>query len=86
MLLKDDLGLDYTGGNAASLADLQVALHEFRCYQGDPVASVDRALATSPDLAMGWALRAWLHLLGTEPGQLPGGGRGDRGRHRPEWQ
>lgn len=70
MLLKDDLGLDYTGGNAASLAVLQFALHEFRCYQGDPVASVDRALAAGPDLAMGWALRAWLHLLGTEPGQL----------------
>src|SRR5690554_1369604 len=60
-----------SGATGESLAAFELACHELRCYIGDPVASVDRALAASPDMTMAHALRAWLHLLGTEPGGLP---------------
>ena len=69
--MKDGHGHDITGASAASLAHFEQATHELRCYIGDPVATVDRALADSPGLVMGHVLHAWLHLLGTEPSGLP---------------
>ena len=70
MNVTDSLGLPLTGASAASLEAYEAALAELRCYVGDPVATVDRALAQSPGFVMAHALKAWLHLLGTEPAGL----------------
>lgn len=67
----DRRGLVVTGATAESLAHFEQALAELQCYRADPVASVDRAIATAPGFAMAHALRAWLHLLGTEPAGIP---------------
>jgi hypothetical protein len=67
MTTRDSLGLALTGASAQSLADYEAALHQFQCYIEDPVATVDRALAASPALVMAHVLKAYLHLLGTEP-------------------
>jgi len=69
--MKDTVGYEVSGAGAQSLGALEQGLHELRCYIGDPVATVERALADSPELVMGHALKAYLHLLGTEPGGLP---------------
>ncbi len=69
--MKDSAGYEVSGAGARSLAALEQGLHEMRCYIGDPVATVERALADSPELVMGHVLKAYLHLLGTEPGALP---------------
>ncbi len=71
MQRTDRLGNPLTGASAAAAQDFDQALHEFQCYIGDPVATVERALADSPGFVMGHALLAWLNLLGTEPGALP---------------
>ena len=71
MTLTDSAGLPLSGATPAALDHLETALHQLRCYIGDPVASVDIALDASPEMAMGHVLRAWLHLLGTEPDGLP---------------
>jgi hypothetical protein len=71
MKLTDSVGLELSGATPAALDHLETALHQLRCYIGDPVASVDAALDASPELAMGHVQRAYLHLLGTEPGGLP---------------
>ena len=52
MTVKDSLGYGLTGATAGSTADHEAALHQYRCYIGDPVASLDRALGKSPDLVM----------------------------------
>ncbi len=70
MSFHDDHGLACTGADADSAAHYRRALHQFRCYIEDPVASVDAALALRPDFVMAHALKAWLHLLGTEPAAL----------------
>jgi len=70
MKTLDSAGYTLSGSNAASLAFLETALHEFRCYIGDPVATVGQALKASPELVMGHVLHAYLHLLGTEPAGL----------------
>ena len=67
MTRKTSAGIPVSGANAAAIDHLDTALHELRCYVGDPVASADAALQASPGMAMGHLLRAWLHLLGTEP-------------------
>ena len=67
MTIHDDLGLALSGADADGLAHYRRALRQFQCYIEDPVASVDAALAQCPDFVMAHALKAWLHLLGTEP-------------------
>jgi len=71
MKSTDFQGQVLTGANGDSIALLETALHELRCYINDPVATVDRALAASPALVMGHVLKAYLHLLGTEPLAIP---------------
>ena len=70
MTLKDIRGLALTGANPAALAHYERAVAELQCYRGDPVAGAEAAIAAAPGFAMAHALRAWLHLLGTEPGGL----------------
>ncbi|WP_068809175.1 tetratricopeptide repeat protein [Thauera phenolivorans] len=70
MNIRDDLGLPLTGADADALADYRHALRQFQCYIEDPVASVDAALARRPDFVMAHVLKAWLHLLGTEPAAI----------------
>jgi tetratricopeptide (TPR) repeat protein len=71
MNLIDATGHRVSGANAASLDAYEQAARELLCMVDDPVASVDRALAASPEMTMAHVLRAWLHLLGTEPAGLP---------------
>ena len=71
MALKDSLGNSVSGASADAIEIYEQALHEFRCYIDDPVATIDRALEDSPGFVMGYVLRAYLHLLGTEPEAIP---------------
>jgi len=50
-----------------SLPLFEQAARELLCMVDDPVATVDKAIAASPSMTMAHVLRAWLHLLGTEP-------------------
>src|SRR5262245_4334048 len=71
MKFTDIRGNALSGAGAKSLIDYEDALHGFNLFIGDPVASVDAAIAKSPDFVMAHAMKAWFHLLGTEPGGLP---------------
>ncbi|MBP6638573.1 MAG: tetratricopeptide repeat protein [Sulfuritalea sp.] len=70
MTIHDDLGLAHSGANAGSLAHYRRALRQFQCYIEDPVASVDAAIDERPDFVMAHVLKAYLHLLGTEPAAI----------------
>lgn len=67
MTVQDVRGHALSGASEDSAALYGKALRQLNLYSGDPVASVDAALAESPGFVMAYALRAWLHLLGTEP-------------------
>jgi hypothetical protein len=69
--MKDSVGYEVSGASARGLGALEQGLHELRCFISDPVATVESALADSPELVMGHVLKAYLHLLGTETGGLP---------------
>jgi hypothetical protein len=68
--LKEAAGYSVSGATPESLLAFEQAQHELRCYINDPVATVDKALAASPSMVMAHAMKAYLHLLGTEPGGL----------------
>ncbi len=71
MQYRDIRGLAVSGATAEALPYYEQAVAELQCYRADPLASVDRALELAPGFAMAHVLRAWLHLLGTEPDGLP---------------
>ncbi|HTE16467.1 MAG TPA: tetratricopeptide repeat protein, partial [Burkholderiales bacterium] len=71
MQTKDYADYPVSGADAKSVEHLETALHEFRCYIRDPVATVTTALEHAPEMVMGHVLMAYLHLLGTEPEGLP---------------
>jgi hypothetical protein len=71
MTIKDHHGHALSGATTGAVEAFERACAQLRCYVGDPVASVDEALAAAPRLTMAHALKAWLHLLGTEPAGLP---------------
>jgi hypothetical protein len=71
MMMLDRRSLAVTGATQEGLDHYEQALAELQCYRGDPVATVDKAIAVAPGFAMAHVLRAWLHLLGTEPAGIP---------------
>ena len=64
--LKDTAGHPVSGATPAAIDHFEQASHELRCLVGDPLATVDRAIAEAPAMSIAHTLRAWLHLLGTE--------------------
>src|SRR5262249_24672413 len=70
-MFQDIRGLALSGATAASLPHYEIAVRELNLFIGDPVATVDEALTENPDFVMAHALRAWLHLIGTEPAGVP---------------
>ena len=70
MTIHSEYSLSLTGSDQDSLATYEHALMQLQCYIDDPVATVDRAIATSPAFVMAHMLKAYLYLLGTEPGDI----------------
>jgi len=64
--LIDPWGHQVSGATGAAIDHYDQAAHELRCLIGDPLATIDRALAEAPGMSIAHTLRAWLHLLGTE--------------------
>jgi len=71
MLRTDARGCAVTGASANAVALYDTAIGQFQRYAGDPVATIDQAIADSPGFVMAHAMRAWMHLLGTEAAGLP---------------
>jgi len=69
-MLQDIRGLALSGATAAALPHFEAAVRQLNLLIGDPIATVDKALAESPEFVMAHALKAWLHLIGTEPSGL----------------
>lgn len=70
MNLIDATGHRLSGATPTSVEAYDQAARELRCMVDDPLASCERALAAGPEMPMAQVLKAWLLLLGTEPGTL----------------
>ncbi|HWK66279.1 MAG TPA: tetratricopeptide repeat protein [Rhizobiaceae bacterium] len=66
MTAKDNLGLPLTGATEASAALYDKAVHELQCFVGDPVGTIDAAIAASPGFVMAHVFKGYLFGLATE--------------------
>jgi hypothetical protein len=64
--MRDALDLELTGATPAALAHYERALHELQCFVGDPVGSVEKAIAAAPGFVMAHVLKGYLYGLATE--------------------
>ena len=71
MNLTDTRGLPVSTQNAAALERYERAVTEAQSYFGNPLATLDEALAEDPDFAMAHALRADLAVMSSEEAALP---------------
>lgn len=71
MAVTDCRGVVHSTDNPASLAAYETAVSQFNRYRGDPVATIDAALAEDPEFAGGHILRAEVHISMWEQGVMP---------------
>ncbi len=71
MTLTDSRGLPVSTTSTAALARYELAVDQTLGYSGNPLATLDEALAEDPDFAMAHALRADLAVMSSEQGALP---------------
>ena len=68
---RDARGVPVSGGSAFARDQYEVALRQFQSYVGDPVATLDAALADSPQFVVGHLFRALAMFTMTEKSLLP---------------
>lgn len=66
MAVKDAFGLTFSGATEAGFSPYSQAVRELQCFIGDPVGSVDRAIAQDPDFVMAHVFKGYLFGLATE--------------------
>ncbi|MFD1985040.1 tetratricopeptide repeat protein [Mesorhizobium newzealandense] len=66
MAIRDEFGLTLSGATEAGFTPYSQAVRELQCFIGDPVASVDRAIAEDPGFVMAHVFKGYLFGLATE--------------------
>lgn len=66
MAIRDAFDLTLSGATAAGFTPYSQAVRELQCFIGDPVASVDRAIAEDPGFVMAHVFKGYLFGLATE--------------------
>ncbi|RUZ74352.1 tetratricopeptide repeat protein [Mesorhizobium sp. M7A.F.Ca.US.006.01.1.1] len=66
MAIRDAFGLTLSGATEAGFAPYSQAVRELQCFIGDPVASIDHAIAEDPGFVMAHVFKGYLFGLATE--------------------
>jgi hypothetical protein len=66
MAIRDAFGLTLSGATDAGFTPYSQAVRELQCFIGDPVASIDRAIAEDPGFVMAHVFKGYLFGLATE--------------------
>jgi tetratricopeptide (TPR) repeat protein len=66
MAIRDAFGLTFSGATEAGFLPYSQAVRDLQCFIGDPVASVDRAIAEDPGFVMAHVFKGYLFGLATE--------------------
>lgn len=69
--MNDARGVPVSTSSAEALAHFETALQQFHSYTGDPIASIDQALAADPDFAVGHLFKAFALYTTSEQRFLP---------------
>ncbi|MER8763779.1 MULTISPECIES: tetratricopeptide repeat protein [unclassified Mesorhizobium] len=66
MAVSDAFGLTLSGATEAGLSSYSRAVRELQCFIGDPVGSIDQAIAEDPGFVMAQVFKGYLFGLATE--------------------
>ena len=66
MAIRDAFGLPHSGATEAGFTPYSQAVRQLQCFIGDPVASVDHAIAQDPGFVMAHVFKGYLFGLATE--------------------
>ncbi|MER9302820.1 tetratricopeptide repeat protein [Mesorhizobium sp. M0293] len=66
MAIRDAFGLTFSGATEPGFTPYSQAVRELQCFIGDPVASIDRAIAEAPGFVMAHVFKGYLFGLATE--------------------
>jgi tetratricopeptide (TPR) repeat protein len=66
MKLVDQFGLGLSASDESAVGHFNAAVSKMLTFQGDPVAELDRAIATDPGFLMAYVLKALIFGLSTE--------------------
>ncbi len=66
MTRVDARGEPVSGASESAITLYEQALAQLQCYQGDPVATIEAAIAESPEFVMAHVFRAYIFALATE--------------------
>ncbi|AZN97489.1 tetratricopeptide repeat protein [Mesorhizobium sp. M9A.F.Ca.ET.002.03.1.2] len=66
MAVRDTFGLTFSGAAEAGFSLYSQAVRELQCFIGDPVGSIDRAIAEDPGFVMAHVFKGYLFGLATE--------------------
>ncbi|MER9224038.1 tetratricopeptide repeat protein [Mesorhizobium sp. M0437] len=66
MAVSDAFGLTLSGATEAGLSTYSRAVRELQCFIGDPVGSIDQAIAEDPGFVMAQVFKGYLFGLATE--------------------
>ena len=78
---RDSAGLQMTGANAEGLTHFETATHQFRCYIGDPVATVDAGTRRDTGAGDGSCARGLSESAGNRARGVCDGARHAASRH-----
>ncbi len=65
-VVLDPLGLPLTGASTTGVDHYLRAVHELQCFIGDPVGSIDAAIAADPGFVMAHVFKGYLYGLSTD--------------------
>ena len=82
----DARGVPVTGASAFARDQYEIALRQFQSYVGDPVATLDAALADSPDFIAGHLFRGLAMFTASEKSLMPAieGSLDEAARRQPQ--
>ena len=66
MAILDKLGLPLSGASTTGVDHYLRAVHELQCFIGDPVGSIDAAIAVDPGFVMAHVFKGYLYGLSTD--------------------
>ncbi len=70
-MIRDVHGLELTGASGDGVAAFEAAQHMLRCFHGDPVGTIDAAIAADPGFVMAHVFKGYVYGLSTEAAAVP---------------
>lgn len=69
-MLTDQQGNNLSGSTVEAVEAYDRAVTTFNLYRGDPFTLLDKAIELAPSFGMAYILKAYLHIMATEPDSI----------------